>query len=131
MKDLKEGINLSGYGQKDPLIEYKTEAFSMFVELMDLISNEVVELVFKLYPERPEQLPPLRQRRPMKREQLVYRHDAVAAAAFAPHPETVGAPQAQHSQEQRVQTIRVPQKIGRNEPCPCGSGKKYKNCHGA
>ncbi len=131
LDDLKEGIHLRGYGQKDPLIEYKTEAFSMFVELMDLISNEVVELVFKLYPERPEQLPPLRQRRPMKREQLVYRHDAVAAAAFAPHPETVGAPQAQHSQEQRVQTIRVPQKIGRNEPCPCGSGKKYKNCHGA
>ena len=63
MDDLKEGIHLRGYGQKDPLLEYKTEAFNMFLELMDLISAEVLDLVFKLYPERPEQLPSHRPRK--------------------------------------------------------------------
>ncbi|MCX7983287.1 MAG: preprotein translocase subunit SecA [Bacteroidetes bacterium] len=128
LDDLKEGIHLRGYGQKDPLIEYKTEAFSMFVELLDMIANDVVDLVFKLYPERPEQMPSLRHRSPqVRREQLVYKHESAIGAGLqqvTPQHQRDGA-------ITKVQTVRVPKKVGRNEPCPCGSGKKYKNCHGA
>lgn len=126
LDDLKEGIHLRGYGQKDPLVEYKTEAFAMFVELMDMISSEVVDLVFKLYPERPEQIP-VRQRPQVRREQLVFKHESALGAGFQ---QSAGSAQGGPVQT-KVQTIRVPKKVGRNEPCPCGSGKKYKNCHGA
>nr|MBP8975770.1 SEC-C domain-containing protein [Bacteroidota bacterium] len=132
LDDLKEGIHLRGYGQKDPLVEYKTEAFSMFVELMEMISNEVLELVFKLYPERQEQLPPLQQRRAPRRGQLMYQHESALGAGLQPnHAPVPGEAQQAAGSPTKVQTVHVPKKVGRNEPCPCGSGKKYKNCHGA
>jgi preprotein translocase subunit SecA len=134
MDDLKEGIHLRGYGQKDPLVEYKGEAFKMFMELMDLISEEVVGMVFKLYPERPEQLPTHRIRRPLN---LQLSHDSASGAGFVgnrePVPGETGAqamPRGLQAPASRVQTVRVAEKVGRNDPCPCGSGKKYKNCHG-
>jgi preprotein translocase subunit SecA len=134
MDDLKEGIHLRGYGQKDPLVEYKGEAFKMFMELMDLISEEVVGMVFKLYPERPEQLPTHRVRRPLN---LQLSHDSASGAGFVgnrePVPGDSGAqamPRGQQAPATRVHTVRVAEKVGRNDPCPCGSGKKYKNCHG-
>jgi preprotein translocase subunit SecA len=138
MDDLKEGIHLRGYGQKDPLVEYKTESFKMFMELMDLIEEEVTSLVFKLYPERPEQLPPQRGRRPLRREDMVLTHESALGSGFIGNREAVpaggggnSARGVQPGQPQKVQQIRVAEKIGRNDPCPCGSGKKYKNCHGA
>ncbi|MGD0589962.1 MAG: preprotein translocase subunit SecA [Bacteroidota bacterium] len=134
MDDLKEGIHLRGYGQKDPLVEYKGEAFKMFMELMDLIATDVLNMVLKLYPEHPEQLPPQRARRPMRREDMVLTHDSATGAGFAANKEPVsssdGPQRAQQTSAPRVQQIRVGPKIGRNDPCPCGSGKKYKNCHG-
>ena len=136
MDDLKEGIHLRGYGQKDPLVEYKGEAFKMFMELMEMIATDVLSMVFKLYPERPEQLPVQRARRPMRREDMVLTHDSAIGAGYAVNKEpitsTTGPQRAQQSAGgQRVQQIRVGPKIGRNDPCPCGSGKKYKNCHGS
>jgi len=134
MDDLKEGIHLRGYGQKDPLVEYKGEAFKMFMELMDLIATDVLNMVLKLYPEHPEQLPAQRARRPMRREDMVLTHDSAAGAGFAANKEPVssadGQQRAQQPSAPRVQQIRVGPKTGRNDPCPCGSGKKYKNCHG-
>lgn len=134
MDDLKEGIHLRGYGQKDPLVEYKSEAFKMFMELMDLIETDVLNMVLKLYPERPEQLPAQRARRPMRREDMVLTHDSATGAGFTankePVPSSDGPQRAQQPSAPRVQQIRVGPKIGRNDPCPCGSGKKYKNCHG-
>ncbi|MBI3586393.1 MAG: preprotein translocase subunit SecA [Ignavibacteriales bacterium] len=135
MDDLKEGIHLRGYGQKDPLVEYKTEAFKMFMELMDLIADEVIDIVFKFFPERPEQLPVQRARRPMRREDMVMTHESALGAGFKANREPVPAGSAEHAQaakgQQKQQPIRVEEKTGRNDPCPCGSGKKYKNCHGA
>jgi len=141
MDDLKEGIHLRGYGQKDPLLEYKGESFKMFMELMDLIEDEVIGLVFKLYPERPEQLPVQRGRRPLRREDIVMTHESAQGSGFMANREPIPAGATQGGQiparagqsqpAQKVQQIRVAEKIGRNEPCPCGSGKKYKNCHGA
>jgi preprotein translocase subunit SecA len=134
MDDLKEGIHLRGYGQKDPLVEYKGEAFKMFMELMDLIATDVLNMVLKLYPERPEQLPSQRTRRPMRREDMVLTHDSATGAGFAANAAPGSSADEQQRAQQaalpRVQQIRVGPKTGRNDPCPCGSGKKYKNCHG-
>jgi preprotein translocase subunit SecA len=135
MDDLKEGIHLRGYGQKDPLVEYKTEAFRMFMELMEMIADEAVGIVFKFFPETPEQLPAQRARRPVRAQEMVLTHESALGAGFEANRQAVpgGAgeqPQpAEPAQKQRP--VRVEQKIGRNDPCPCGSGKKYKNCHGA
>lgn len=136
MDDLKEGIHLRGYGQKDPLVEYKTEAFKMFMELMDQIADEVVNVVFKFFPERTEQVPVHRGRRPVRREDMVLTHESALGVGFQANKEPVPAAAAgQHAQAgarpQKIMPIRVGEKVGRNDPCPCGSGKKYKNCHGA
>ncbi len=136
MDDLKEGIHLRGYGQRDPLVEYKTESFKMFLELMDLIAADVLGMVFKLYPERMEELPAQRARRPVRSEDVTLTHESALGAGFAANKEPVSAASGpQRTQDpragQKVQQIRVAPKVGRNDPCPCGSGKKYKNCHGA
>ncbi len=135
MDDLKEGIHLRGYGQKDPLVEYKTEAFKMFMELMEMIADEVVRIVFTYFPERPEQLPSPRQRHPLRREEIVMTHESALGAGFQanrePIPASAGQPMQAGQRPPKQQPIRVGEKIGRNDPCPCGSGKKYKNCHGA
>jgi preprotein translocase subunit SecA len=136
MDDLKEGIHLRGYGQKDPLIEYKGEAFKMFIELMDMIASDVLNMVFKLYPERTDQLPSQRARRSTRREDMVLTHDSATGAGLIANKEPVASAEGSHQAQQqpsgqRVQQIRVGPKIGRNDPCPCGSGKKYKNCHGS
>jgi preprotein translocase subunit SecA len=135
MDDLKEGIHLRGYGQKDPLVEYKTEAFRMFMELMDLIEDEAIDIVFKFFPETPEQLPTQRARRPLRPQEMVMTHESALGAGFQGNREPIPAGATEHAQAgkgpQKQLPVRVGAKIGRNDPCPCGSGKKYKNCHGA
>jgi preprotein translocase subunit SecA len=143
---LKEGIGLRGYGQKDPLVEFKREAFTLFEDLMNRIDNESVRFLFLVRPaEGPAAQPPPSAPRPnspiaptpqvdgstppppdaapasplarqieqrQKRQQQNLQFQAGAAQAEAPKPVRAGA------------------KVGRNDPCPCGSGKKYKKCHG-
>ncbi|MCU0453788.1 MAG: preprotein translocase subunit SecA [Bacteroidetes bacterium] len=140
MDDLKEGIHLRGYGQKDPLVEYKGEAFKMFMELMELIQADVLDMVFKLYPQRAEELPAQRLRRPSN---ITMTHDSAEGAGFAGNAVSVsgmapGEPPAPgsgmrppHGPPRQQTPIHVEAKVGRNDPCPCGSGKKYKNCHGS
>ncbi|MBI4418136.1 MAG: preprotein translocase subunit SecA, partial [Ignavibacteriales bacterium] len=128
MDDLKEGIHLRGYGQKDPLVEYKTEAFKMFMNLMELVSDEVLNIVFKFFPERVDQIPAQRARRPLRREDLVMTHDSALGAGFVANREPVAAGGDGQSVQagarpQKIQPVRVGEKIGRNDPCPCGSGK--------
>jgi preprotein translocase subunit SecA len=135
MDDLKEGIHLRGYGQKDPLVEYKTEAFRMFMDLMELIADEAVNIVFKFFPESPEQLPTQRARRPVRAQDMVMTHDSAQGAGFEGNREAIPAGATEHAPAgkapQKPSPVHVEEKIGRNDPCPCGSGKKYKNCHGA
>jgi preprotein translocase subunit SecA len=135
MDDLKEGIHLRGYGQKDPLIEYKTEAFKMFMDLMELIADEVVNIVFKFFPESPEQLPAQRGRRPVRAQEMVMTHESAQGAGFQGNREAIPAGGTEHGTggkpPQKPAPVHVEEKVGRNDPCPCGSGKKYKNCHGA
>ncbi len=112
MDHLKEGIGLRGYGQRDPLVEYKRESFEMFEAMMDRIEDETLRYLFLLRtPEEEEEMIRQYQRR-KRREQAEMR--MIGAGAM----------------EKPQQVIRR-ERIGRNDPCPCGSGKKYKKCHGA
>ena len=131
---LKEGIGLRGYGQRDPLVEYKRESFGMFQAMKDRIDQETVRYLWRLRPAaRPEPAAALLAARPAAPIQLNDPGDAVPA--FAGAAVAVGAgprPARTGGDDARVRTIRRDEpKVGRNDPCPCGSGRKYKKCHGA
>ena len=119
MDQLKEGINLRAYGQKDPLLEYKSEGFRMFEEMLGQVDEQIIETVFKTQVVEP---PPVRRRMP---QQLATVHQSSAGMGFQG---ASAAPTAPHAGKR--QPIVVDEKIGRNDPCPGGSGKKYKKCHG-
>ncbi len=111
MDHLKEGIGLRGYGQRNPLVEYQREGFEMFEALMRVMQEDVIEKVFAVEVRREQDVDQIEQhqQRPQK---VVMSHGG----------ETV---------DQTTATIkREGDKVGRNDPCPCGSGKKYKRCHG-
>jgi len=151
---LKEGIGLRGYGQRDPLVEYKKESFTLFQGMKGRIDEEMVRYLWRLRPvitsgdgDSPAPVAPVAPRRPPapKPSQLTF-SDAKqnppppASAAFgamgsggsgaaspeSPRPARVGGDDAPVKQIRRDEP-----KVGRNDPCPCGSGKKYKKCHGA
>ena len=115
MDHLKEGIGLRGYGQRDPLTEYKKEAFDMFQETIDHLKEVVVEQLFKVRTAREETVPVktalAAPARPSWQEGRGSTPAAAASPAARTEPRTAGG-----------------QKVGRNDPCPCGSGKKYKKC---
>jgi preprotein translocase subunit SecA len=135
MDDLKEGIHLRAYGQKDPIVEYKTEAFRMFVELLDLVRDEALNLVFKLFPQVDDAAPVRRAPRVAPPRQMFLTHDSSTGMGLqAPPQETAavqqGGEEPDGASRGKPQPIHVGDKVGRNDPCPCGSGKKYKQCHG-
>jgi preprotein translocase subunit SecA len=130
---IKEGIGLRAYGQKDPLLEYKREGFETFREMLDRIEEETVELIFRAQvAPAPQEVPPT------PGEQRAY-HPPVPEMAHAaqrapgpPAPEVAPDPvQARAARAGRPQPVKTAKKVGRNDPCPCGSGKKYKKCCGA
>ena len=116
---LKQGIGLVGYGQKDPLVEYKKESFDMFQAMLDRIDTFTIRSLFNLQvvaEQAPEQLQQRRRSRPTSMTFTGPNQGAAAAGEEAARTKTI---------------TRDQPKIGRNEPCPCGSGKKYKKCCGA
>ncbi|MGA9291623.1 MAG: preprotein translocase subunit SecA [Ignavibacteriaceae bacterium] len=124
MDDLKEGIGLRAYGQKDPLVEYKTEAFKLFLTLLEEIRNDTVSFTFKFFPQAPEEVQNRRRRQPSRMVETKQSADRMGITTNR---------SADDGNEQRAgkpQPVQVGEKIGRNDPCPCGSGKKYKHCHG-
>ncbi|MCS7013183.1 MAG: preprotein translocase subunit SecA [Chloroherpetonaceae bacterium] len=127
--DLKEGINLRAYGQKDPLLEYKKEAFELFVQLLEEIAAQTLSVAFKLYPVEQAAVP--MQVRRVQRNRLRAIH-AEAASVYSTATTQGGyeTDVAEAEEPPKRQPIRVEKVPGRNDPCPCGSGKKYKNCHG-
>ncbi len=111
---LKEGIGLRGYGQRDPKNEYKRESYELFEAMKERIEDTIIKTLFRLEPLSEEQLD---ERRRRQRE--------MAGRMRLTAPPKTGAPE-------RPQTVkRKGEKVGRNAPCPCGSGKKYKKCCGA
>ncbi|CUT01229.1 Helicase conserved C-terminal domain-containing protein [Candidatus Kryptobacter tengchongensis] len=130
MDELREGIHLRAYAQKDPLVEYKTEAFEMFMEMMRRIRSGVLGIVFRMFPVVPEEVIERRPRRP-RREQLNLVHqESIGMGLRVSANEADVATATAVKPEVKLQPVKVTQKVGRNDPCPCGSGKKYKHCHG-
>jgi preprotein translocase subunit SecA len=136
MDHLRDGIGLRGYGQKDPLNEYKREGFEMFQGMMERWKEETVELLFKVRVEEPTEveLPRGRRGRMVESRESVFLDSPPEAAMPVGVPEGMPAlaPEAMGGATARPQTFRREgRKVGRNEPCPCGSGKKFKKCCGA
>ena len=109
MDHLKEGIGLRGYGQRNPLQEYQKEGYQMFMELVSSIKEETIQKLFRVQMARPEEVTRFER---VQKKPIVMSHGAEEV-------------------EEKTQPMkRESKKIGRNDPCPCGSGKKYKKCHG-
>ena len=135
MDYLREGVHLRAMAQKDPLVEYTAEGHAMFLELNGLIREEVLNLLFhaQLQPEDVDQLRAAQETAAMENGGLSYEHeslagaDAIAAAGMGAEAGSVmtAVPRPQQ------RTVGEHEKLGRNEPCWCGSGKKFKKCHGA
>ncbi|HEX7186581.1 MAG TPA: preprotein translocase subunit SecA [Thermoanaerobaculia bacterium] len=112
---LKEGINLRGYGQRDPLQEYKKESFDLFEMMRDRVEDDIIQKLFRYEPVTEEQMAEQRRQR-----------ERVAAPRIE-----LSAPPKVEGPQRAAPVASKDAKIGRNDPCPCGSGKKYKKCHGA
>jgi len=123
MDDLKQGIGLRAYAQKDPLVEYKGEAFNLFVSLLDQVRNDVVSFTFKFFPHAPEEI---QQRRRQAVSRVMESKQSTTNIGLSPGARQQAAPYSSG----KAQPVKVGEKVGRNDPCPCGSGKKYKQCHG-
>lgn len=127
MDQLKEGIGLRAYGQKNPLLEYKSEGFKMFSEMLVSINEQVLDLIFKAQ----VKAEPVNYRQKVMQNMTTV-HDSAEGMGFTNIPQENAMSQAaQQSRGAKRQPVVVGEKVGRNEPCPCGSGKKYKKCHGA
>jgi preprotein translocase subunit SecA len=143
---LKEGIGLRGYGQRDPLVEYKKESFELFQDMKARIEEEIVRYLFWLRPVLNEDQPPVPRPAPRRATPITMnnpaaevlpafaaaRSSATMSATAEPIPSGPGGPQPRRvGGDDVIKTVkREEPKVGRNDPCPCGSGKKYKKCHG-
>jgi preprotein translocase subunit SecA len=144
---LKEGIGLRGYGQRDPLIEYKKESFALFQAMKERVDEEIVRYLWWLRPILNEEAPIARRPAARRPPPLILNDPgaesaSVLGAARAQVPQASPFTRSQPQQPQQPprvggddaipKTVRRDEpKVGRNDPCPCGSGKKYKKCHGA
>ena len=133
---LKEGIGLRGYGQRDPLVEYKKESFTLFQDMKDRIDEETVRYLWWLRPVAgSEGAAPARRPAARRTAPIMTNDPGQAASVFdgsaAPGGSGSARTPARTGGDDVIKTVRrdVP-KVGRNDPCPCGSGKKYKKCHG-
>ena len=144
MDSLREGIGLRAYGQRDPLIEYQHEGYGMFMDMIDRIKEETLEYLYKVKAVKEEKMPGVFDAR---HQQLVHEEksqfEGVAASQTQEAvsyggqlPESFDkssgfGPERSRRAEGKTETYkREEPKVGRNDPCPCGSGKKYKKCCG-
>jgi preprotein translocase subunit SecA len=126
---LRQGIHLRGYAQKNPKQEYKREAFELFGQMLDMIKNEVTRIIMTVRIQSQEEIDAAEAELAQSHVQNVqYGHAEFQEGAS---PEELLAPTATEQGATTPQgTVSMALKIGRNDPCPCGSGKKYKQCHG-
>ncbi len=122
LDDLRQSVQTATYEQKDPLLIYKFESFELFRTMIDKINRDVVGILIR------GQIP-MREGSEFQRAQAPKRTDFSQMEANKQEFESGG--NAEKKKEEHVQPVRVEKKVGRNDPCPCGSGKKYKHCHGA
>lgn len=122
MDHLRQGIHLRGYAQKQPKQEYKRESFEMFTGLLDTIKLETVKILSRVRVRDEQDVQAMdEQRRRQDDSKMQFKHDEA---------ESINRPAADPGEAQAATMVREAPKVGRNDPCPCGSGKKYKHCHG-
>ena len=131
---LRQGIHLRGYAQRNPKQEYKREAFDMFSEMLDRVKHETVAILSKVQIRRPEDAAAV-DPGPRDPGAMSFQHAAAPTLTAAPLPLAAGAPApapgaAPPPADPVAPYVREQPKVGRNQPCPCGSGKKFKQCHG-
>ncbi|MHA2705858.1 preprotein translocase subunit SecA [Vibrio owensii] len=125
MDHLRQGIHLRGYAQKNPKQEYKRESFELFEGLLEALKTDVITVLSRVRVQQQEEVERMEEQRRAQAEEAARRAQAQHAAAQNPLSE------GEESEEGSNQPmVREERKVGRNEPCPCGSGKKYKQCHG-
>ena len=129
---LRQGIHLRGYAQKNPKQEYKREAFEMFGSLLETVKLEVTRTLMTVQISSEEQVEQAEREQAPAVENVVYQHPSYADAVLAGADDGVPAPAVAPAESgpKPAPFVRHMGKIGRNDPCPCGSGKKYKHCHG-
>jgi len=123
MDHLRQGIHLRGYAQKDPKQEYKRESFEMFLEMLDNLKTEVVQVLSRVQIQNEEEMDAIADKRRSEEAmaKIQLQHDHVSNGQVVSEGEN----------EAKIETyVRSERKVGRNNPCPCGSGKKFKHCHG-
>ena len=125
---LRQGIHLRGYAQKNPKQEYKREAFEMFGSMLDQVKHQVISILSKARLRGAADVEAVEEQR-RGTEQMQFRH-AAAPSAMAAAGRPVAGPAAPEGPAPVVPYVRAERKVGRNEPCPCGSRKKFKHCHG-
>jgi preprotein translocase subunit SecA len=125
MDDLKQSVQNAAYEQKDPLLIYKFESFQLFKKMVEDMNRQIVSMLVKAHIEGTDP-------HAMERAQTLRRLDMSRLSMNKQDAPSLTRPSelATNREQQKMQPIRVEKKIGRNDPCPCGSGKKYKNCHG-
>ena len=119
---LRQGIHLRGYAQKNPKQEYKREAFELFGSLLELVKLEVTRTLMTVEIKTREEVEQAERQNAPAVENVQYQH--------ASYDEALGNSESDEEKSKDVPFVRRMGKIGRNDPCPCGSGKKYKHCHG-
>ena len=126
MDDLKEGINFRAYGQKDPLLEYKTDGFKLFVEMLDSLSIALISFIYKFTTQTPEEAKNIKTPTQTNQSRIRTYHQSTEGMGYIG-----GSSESDNNDPNaKIQPVKVGEKIGRNDPCFCGSGKKFKNCHG-
>jgi len=129
---LRDGIGLRGYGQRDPLQEYKKESYELFGSLKESVEDSVLKTLFRLEPVSEEHMERERQRRESRAPQSKGMIFSAPSSAPAQPMSEPGSPFGAAAQAPVThQPVKVDKVPGRNDPCWCGSGKKYKKCHGA
>lgn len=135
MDHLRQGIHLRGYAQKNPKQEYKRESFALFQELLENIKRDVIKILSHVQVQMPEEVEAVEQQRreQLEQQQMSFEHQSNTGFADQPN-ENKASDDGVDSVDSGMATpetfVRDERKVGRNEPCPCGSGKKYKQCHG-
>ncbi len=127
MDYLRQSVGLRGYAQKNPKQEYKREAFEMFESLLERVKHEVISFIAKIEITQPEEAETIEQQQPQNPQEMQFSHAEsgnILTDDAAPEAEQTGDDNSEQPYRRPVD------KVGRNEPCPCGSGKKYKQCHG-
>jgi preprotein translocase subunit SecA len=132
MDHLRQGIFLRSYSGKNPKQEYKREAFGLFTELLDAMQREVIKVLSHVKIRQEDEADAIERQREQQRakEAMTFKHSAASAMAGNDQPARNVEGKPESAEEQLSPFVRDERKVGRNEACPCGSGKKFKQCHG-